>query len=174
MLGQVPTSKARRRKDMKTRLLFASVLVLAVAFTTPADAAPKATKYQSTITTPTSGSPPVDAIFITKTSKVSVKTTTNNVVFTIKLRGVVDGLDLPVTLAGNTLVVDVLVGGSFCPLSFSFDIAEGKATQKSSIANGSLACSGGVTPGEPIEIQRARVVQQGNGYTFGVAGLTAK
>src|SRR4029450_13442017 len=78
MLRQVPTSKARRRKDMKTRLLTSGVLALGLALVSPAGAAPKATKYQTTITSPTSGVPPVDAIKITKTSKLAVKATKDN------------------------------------------------------------------------------------------------
>lgn len=157
---------------MKTRVLSATVLAVALSF--PAGAVvqvgPKATKWQSTVTTDTGTAA---GIKITKTSKVSAKATAGSVTFALKLRGVTDNLDLPVTNTGNTFQVDLLIEGSTVTQMFSFDITNGKVSQKFPVANTSLP-GGGVVPTEPIEIRRVRLIEVGSGDVFGVAGLTAR
>ena len=158
---------------MKTRLLPASVLVLALAVVSPAalTVGPKATKWQSTLTTPTTVTGA--GIKITKTSKVSAKATTGSVTFGLKLRGVTDTLDLPVTSGGHTLEVDVLIDGVFHALTFTFAIDNGKISQKFPVANASLG-GVGVVATQPIEIRSVKVIEFATGQSFGVDGLTAK
>ena len=157
---------------MTTRRLTLGVIVIALALAPSVGAdAPRATKWQAGMTRVTSANG--STIKITKPSKVGAKVGPGNVTFSLKLVGVTDAGDAPVTLSGNTFQIDVIINGIFSTLMFNFDLANGFVSQKFSVANSSLP-SGGVVAGQPIEIRGARVVQAMNGNSFGVAGITAR
>lgn len=157
---------------MLTHLRSAALALVAGAFVaTSAVAAPAAKQYQSSLTSPTTMTGAT--IEITKPSKIITKIASGNVTFQLKLAGVVDALDQPVNLIGNTFQVDVIIANSLYTLMFPFDIANGKTSQKFTTANGSLP-GGGLVVGQSIEIRAVRLIQGGNFNTFAVAGLTAK
>ncbi len=157
---------------MKTRQLTGGFLAVALTMAPLALAAPKATKWQTFVTSPSGGTGAT--IKVTKPSKIQAGVSTGNVTFKLKLSGVTDTSDALVTLTGNTFQIDVVVNGIFSTMMFTFDLTDGKVSQKFSVANSSLP-SGGVSAGDPIEIRAARVVQAPpNSNVFAVAGITAK
>lgn len=168
----MPQSARYPRPLSSTLTATAVAVTLAIAGLAPrALAAPPANKYQSSITRPTTVTGAT--ISITKASKVVTKVTPGNVTFQVKVNGVVDGASAPVTLAGNTLQIDVIINGSLATLGFVFDLENGKVSQKFSVANSSFPF-GGIVPGQTMEIRAVRLIQGGNGNSFGVAGLTAR
>lgn len=158
---------------MQTPVLKAAVVAAALSLlTSSAMAAPAAKQYQCSLTSPpfVTGA----TIKITKPSKVIVKSGTGSVTFQLKIGGITDAMDAPVTLANNTFQVDLIrPNGMLVTAMFGFDITNGKVSQKFPLAN-SLFPSGALNPGESIDIRAVRLVQAGNGNNFAVAGLTIK
>ena len=145
--------------------------VAALAFASTSFAAPAAKQYQSSLTTPPGS---LATIKITKPSKVIIKGGTGSVSFQLKLGGITDAMDQPVTLANNTFQVDLIrPNGAFVTQMFSFDITDGKANAKFPLAYSGFP-GGAVNPGETIDIRAVRLVQFGTGFSFGAAGLTLK
>lgn len=139
---------------------------------------PPATGWKSSLTEPEgAGSDWV----ITKSSQAQVKVSSGNVTFQLKLNGVVDGSNMPVTEAGNTFEIQLRYGGLNHTLSdFTFDLNGGKTDNsqtKFTLANGALP-GGGVGPDDSIEVLKVRCLQGGTGggagNSFCSAGLTAK
>lgn len=144
---------------------------LAIALGSTAFAAPTAKQYQSSLTTPPNATA---TIKITKPSKVIIKVATGSVSFQLKVGGITDTGDAPVTLAGNTFQIDFIrPGGAFVTQQFSFDITEGKVNAKFPLALSAFPL-GSANPGETIDLRAVRLVQSGTGATFGVSGLTLK
>jgi hypothetical protein len=139
---------------------------------------PVANKWMSSLTEP---SPPTGSDFrITKASQAQVSVAAGSVTIKLKLLGVLDAADQPVTQADNTLQVDLRYGGVLRTVSVEFDLAGGKtnnAETKFTIANGLLP-GGGVVADDSIEVRAVRCVQggagPGAGLSFCSAGLTAK
>jgi len=164
---------------MLTRLPVATLLATGLTLASLAPvlavppAAPPATKYQTTLTTPTAGASPTTRI--TKSSMVMVKATGNNVTFQVKLKGVSDMSDLLVTNTNNSFQVDIIVNGFFSTQSFPFDLTLGKTDNmatKFTVTNSSLPT--GPVAGEPIEVVSVRVTLNGESQPFGKAGITLK
>jgi len=159
---------------MKAKMLGTLVLGTALTFTLGAAAAPPAREYKSAVTSPTGGT--AATIKITKASRAGVKVGTGSVTFYLKLSGVVDTVSGdPVDLNGNTFSVQYVVNGLTQTKNFLFNIAGGKtspATAKFPQTNGDVFAT--AMPGDPVEIQRVRVIQAGTGQDFGVAGITLK
>ena len=154
--------------QLRTAVLAA---VAAVSIASTVFAAPAAKQYQSSLTTPPGGAA---TIKITKPSKVIIKVATGSVTFQLKVGGVTDTLNQPVTLAGNAFQVDFIhPNGMFKTQQFSFDVTDGKVNAKFPLANSAFP-GGTVNPGDTIDIRAVRLVQFGTGLTFGVSGLTAK
>ena len=155
-------------------LLSAVALSLFLASVAPATVQPppKAKGWQSSFTAPVSGLPA--DIQITKSSKIKVKPSPNNVTFSLKLSGVTNKADdTLVNNSMNTLKVDVQVGAFSATLNFSFDLMNGKNVQKKfTVANGMLPNM--PTGGTAMAILNAFVVEAGTGRTFGVAGITLR
>ncbi len=156
------------QNPIRTTILAA---VAAVALASTALAAPAAKQYQSSLTTPPGGAANIK---ITKPSKVIIKVATGSVTFQLKVGGITDNADAPVTLAGNAFQVDFIhSNGMFKTQQFSFDIVDGKVNAKFPLANSAFE-GGTVNPGQTIDIRAVRLVQFGTGLTFGVSGLTIK
>lgn len=174
MLRSVPAGTGARHVHARASSLVAATLAAAfmlAGLAAPALAAPKADKYQASITSPTAATGA--SIQITKPSKLTTKVSPGNVTIQVKVNGVVDAMSDPVTLAANTLQVDVIIDSSLFTVNFLFDLANGKVSQKFTVANSALP-GGGLVPGQTMEIRAVRLIQAGNGNSFGVAGLTAR
>ncbi len=157
---------------MQTQLRTAVLAAIAaVAIASTALAAPTAKQYQSTLTSPTTATGAT--ISITKPSKIIAKISPGNFTLQLKLGGVVDALSAPANVTGNTMQVDVVIGNSLFTLMNTFNIVNGKVSQKFTTADSSLP-GGGLSTGQTIEIRGVRLIQGGNFNTFAVAGLTAK
>ena len=167
--------------------LFLTIAALALPLALPMTASaflavtgPAATKFQSSLTDPGSGG---SDFLITKPSSIMVTVGKGVVTFKLKLNGVMDNTTPPGTLANqttNTLQVDLRYHGALRTVSFDFDLAKGKTNNsltKFPLADGSLP-SGGVAPGDPIEVRAVRCIQGGSGAgagnSFCAAGVTAK
>jgi hypothetical protein len=162
---------------MKAKVSSRLVLGSMIAWAALASAAPPAREYKTALTTPTSGAS--TTIKISKASRAGAKIGTGVVTFYLKLSGVVDSTTGdPITLAGNTFEVQVLVNGMTRTADFSFDMAGGKTVPsnlKVPVALGDTAVWGSVLAvGQPVEVRRVRVIEAGTGMDFGVAGITVK
>lgn len=166
---------------VKRSLIPFAALALSVVAGSGAHAAsvtPPANKFQSSLTDPT---PATGTDWkITKASQAQISVSSGNVRIQLKLNGVVDGTNAPVTQTGNILQVDLRYGGVLHTVPFSFDLAAGKtnnAQTKFSIANSALP-GGGVVPDDSIVVQAVRCVEGGGGpgagFSFCALGLTAR
>ena len=145
--------------------------VATITFASTSFAAPAAKQYQSSLTTPPNG---VATIKITKPSKVIIKVGTGSVTFQLKIGGITDNADAPVTLAGNLLQVDFIrPNGVPVTQQFVFDILDGKVNVKLPLALSGFPL-GSVNAGDTIDIRAVRLVQNMTFSTFGVSGLTLK
>ena len=171
LVAAFPVTRCRRVRPSAFSMAALAVTVTLAGAAAPAMAAPRANKYQASLTSPTI--PTGSTIQIIKPSKLLTKVTPGNITFQVKLNGVVDAISQPVTLAGNTLQVDVIINGALFTVGFLFDIANGKVSQKFTVANSALP-GGGLVAGQTMEIRAVRLIQSVNGNSFGVAGLTAR
>lgn len=138
---------------------------------------PAAREWKSALTAPTSGAS--TTIRMSRSSRAGVKVGTGAVTFYVKVAGIVDVVtSAPVTLAGNTFEVQVLVNGMTRTAAFSINIVNGKTsptTVKFPVALTDTAIWGSVVaPGQPIEVRRVRLIEVGTGDDFAVAGVTAR
>jgi len=162
---------------MKAKVVFDLVLASAFVVSAVAHAAPPATKYQSTITDPTTAT--AATIKIIKSSKIEIKAGSGNVTFALRLNGVVAKVGgAPDSSSGNTLEVQLVVNGVTHSKDFTFNTINGKidpTTSKFIVSNGDTATWGSaLAAGTPIEIRRVRVIENATGEDFGVDGLTTK
>ena len=161
---------------MQTPKLKAALVTFALAsLAGSALAAPPAGQFQCSLTSPSTATGAT--IKITGSSKLIVKVSTGNVNFQLKVKGVTNAMDNPVTDMTpntNTFQIDVIrPGGMLATQMFPFTISSGKVSQKFPVANGSFA-GGALTTGDTIDIRAVRLVQGGTGDTFAVCGLTIK
>lgn len=157
---------------MKAKMILTAALAtfLAAAISQPAAAqAPKAKKIVMSLTEPSGGT--AATIRIDKKGLVKIKALPGNVQFLLKVSGVVDGFDIPVTNAGNSFQIDVLVGGVFSTETFVFGLIDGKVSQKFLVTNGALGAGGGGT-GDPVDVVGIRIRETGTGQIFGTSGIT--
>lgn len=163
---------------MMPRVVSATALVAALTLISlgSANAQPPAKGWKSSITDPTA--PTAATVHITKSSSAQVKVSANTVTFILKLKGVLDATDMPVTSTGNTVEFVMLVNGSTHTKGFSFALAGGKTDNsltKFAVTLSDAGTWGSVlSPGDPIEIRQVRVIEQGTGEIFGVDGITTK
>ncbi len=154
----------------------AMVATLTLVSLGSAIAAPPAKGWKSSITDPTS--PTAATVHITKSSSAQVKVASGSVTFVLKLGGVLDATDVPVTSTGNTVEFVMLVNGSTHTKGFNFDLSGGKTDNSLTKFPVSLSDAGTwgsvLAPGDPIEIRQVRVIEQGSGEIFGVDGITTK
>jgi hypothetical protein len=161
---------------MRLRLVSASVTAAVIAVASIASAVPPAKGWKSSITDPTVAT--AATVHITKSSSAQIKVGSGVVTFVVKLNGVLDTFNMPVTSVGNTVEFVFLVNGVTKTKGFTFDLFAGKTDNSLTKFPVSLADAGTwgsvLTPGEPIEVRQVRVIETGTGEVFGVDGFTTK
>jgi hypothetical protein len=161
---------------MSRKTLVASVLAVTIAVGSSAFAQPPAKGWKSSITDPTL---PTGAVTrITKSSSAEIKVGSASVTFVLKLNGVLDSADAPVSSTNNTVTFVFLVNGATHNKDFFFDLTAGKTNNSQTKFPVSLSDAGtwgsSLSAGEPIEVRQVRVNEVGTGNIFGVDGLTTK
>ena len=94
---------------MRLRFVSASVAAAAIAVASIAWAVPPAKGWKSSITDPTVAT--AATVHITKSSSAQIKVGSGVVTFVVKLNGVQDVFNMPVTTVGNTVEFVFLVNG---------------------------------------------------------------